>query len=151
MVELKNATQMEIVRAFDVSKESVKRWVKIYRAKGEPGFFGTRKGQKRGNVLTKEVLSKVQTGLNLGKSPKTIGAELKIKPDTIRKAIIYGRLTKPNILSNQEQPRESKTKSERSGQDSKAPLGMACTNTEGRMGSIVKKKWPNRNLKIILM
>ncbi len=140
MVELKNVTQMEIVKAFDVSKESVKRWVKICRTKGESGFFGTRKGQKRGKVLTEEVLSKVQSGLNLEKSPKTIGAELEIKPDTIRKAITCGRLTKPKILGNQEQALELKTKSERSQQDSKAPLGMGCTNTEGRMDSIVKKK-----------
>jgi hypothetical protein len=140
MVELKNVTQMEIVRAFDVSKESVKRWVKIFRTKGESGFFGTRRGQKRGNILTEEVLNKVQTELNMEKSPKTIGAELKIKPDTIRKAITYGRLTKPNILSNQEQPRELKTKSERSQLDSEAPLEMGCTNTQDRIEAIVKKK-----------
>lgn len=34
-----NATQMEIVRAFGVSKISVKRWVKKYKEKGASGFF----------------------------------------------------------------------------------------------------------------
>lgn len=34
-----NATQMEIVRAFNVSVISVKRWVKKYRKKGSEGFF----------------------------------------------------------------------------------------------------------------
>ncbi len=34
-----NATQAEIVRAFDVSSSSVKRWVKKYREKGPAAFF----------------------------------------------------------------------------------------------------------------
>ena len=34
-----NVTQMEIVRAFNVSAISVKRWVKKYRKNGAEGFF----------------------------------------------------------------------------------------------------------------
>ena len=34
-----NCKQMEIVRAFDVSKVSVKRWVKKYRKEGADAFF----------------------------------------------------------------------------------------------------------------
>lgn len=34
-----NATQAEIVRAFDVSSISVKRWVKKYREGGAAAFF----------------------------------------------------------------------------------------------------------------
>jgi hypothetical protein len=34
-----NAKQSEIVKAFDVTPISVKRWVKIYREKGAQGFF----------------------------------------------------------------------------------------------------------------
>lgn len=34
-----NVTQMEIVRAFNVSTISVKRWVKKYREKGAEAFF----------------------------------------------------------------------------------------------------------------
>jgi len=47
MIELENVKQVEIVKAFKVSKESVKRWVKIYRTKGEAGFFGTRTAKKK--------------------------------------------------------------------------------------------------------
>ena len=34
-----NVKQMEIVRAFNVSVISVKRWVKKYREEGAEGFF----------------------------------------------------------------------------------------------------------------
>ena len=34
-----NARQVEIVRAFDISPISMKRWVKKYREKGAVGFF----------------------------------------------------------------------------------------------------------------
>jgi len=150
MIELENVKQIEIVKAFKVSKESVKRWVKIYRTKGEAGFFETRKGKKKGNVLNEEVINKVQTGLNLGKTPKAIGEELDIKPDTIRKAITYKRLTKPEIIEVVEQDQGPKTKSQRNQQDSKAPHGMACTNTMGRVEAVLKKKSPRQNSKIIM-
>ncbi|GAH31048.1 unnamed protein product, partial [marine sediment metagenome] len=73
IVDLGIAKQMEIVRTFKVSKESVKRWVKTYREKGGNGFFNTRTGKKKGNVLTDDILGKVQSELNLGKLPKAIG------------------------------------------------------------------------------
>lgn len=101
-------------------------------------------------MLNEGFLSKAQIGLNSGKSPKYIGEELGIKPDTIRKAITYGRLTKPEILEVREQDQESKTKSQRNQQDSKAPHGMACTNTEGRIDAVLKKKSPNQSSKIIM-
>ena len=150
MVELKNVKQMEIVKAFKVSKESVKRWVKLYRTKGEPGFFETRKVKKKGNVLNEELLIKVQTELNLGKTTKSIGEELDIKPDTIRKAIIHKRLTKPEITGTTTQGQGSKTKSERNLQDSKAPHGMGCTNTDGRIDAVIKKKRHNQNSSLIV-
>ena len=140
MIELKNVTQVEITKAFKVSKESVKRWTKTYRTKGESGFFEPRKGKKKGNVLNGEVMSKVQSGLDLGKTPKSIGEELGIKPDTIRKAISYGRLTMPETIEVAEQDQGAKTKSQRNQQDSKAPHGMACTNTIGRIDAVLKKK-----------
>ena len=76
--------------------------------------------------------------LNLGKMVKEIGESLEIKPDTLRKAIRDGRLTKPeceslNIL-------KAKNKSERNLLDSQAPMGMATTNTIGRVAASLKKK-----------
>ncbi|GAH53004.1 unnamed protein product, partial [marine sediment metagenome] len=130
IVDLGIAKQMEIVRTFKVSKESVKRWVKTYREQGGNGFFNTRNGKKKGNVLTDDILGKIQSELNLGKLPKVIGNEFKIKPDTIKKAISDGRLTKLQLTNLPDQG--VKTKSERSQIDSTSPLGMGCTNTSGR-------------------
>ncbi len=139
MVELGNVKQVEIVKTFEVSKESVKRWVKVYRTKGATGFFETRKGKKKGSVLNDDLLRKIQSELNLGTTLGTIGQIHGIKPDTIRKAIKSGRLTKPEISEDSEQQKE-KTKSQRNQEDSKAILGMGCINTSGRMDAIVKKK-----------
>jgi len=135
---LDNAKQVEIVNAFKVSKESVKRWVKKYREQGGNGFFGTRKGVRKGHVLNKDALAGVQGLLNQGKMVKEIGESLEIKPDTLRKAIRDGRLTKPeyaplNILG-------VTNKSERNVIDSQAPMGMATTNTIGRVAAALKKK-----------
>ena len=140
IVTLNNASQMEIVRFFKVSKESVKRWVKTYKTKGGDGFFNTRKGAKKGNVLTKEKLLQAQTALNTNKSVKKIGEELGVKPDTLRKAIQSGRLTKPARITMEQQEQATKTKSQRNILDSEAVLGMACTNEQGRIEAITKKK-----------
>lgn len=43
IVDLGNAKQVEIIQAFGVSKESVKRWVKVFREQGADGFFGKKK------------------------------------------------------------------------------------------------------------
>ena len=139
---LNNVKQSEIVKFFKVSAESVKRWVKVYKKEGAPGFFKTRKGKKRGHILTNEVLIKVQTLLNIGTSLKEIEQELKIKYDTLRKAIEDNRLTRPDIIIEPEKQNEIKlsTQSERNQVDSEAAKGMACTNTQGRIDAIVKKK-----------
>ena len=138
MIDLKTVRHVEIVSTFRVSKESVNRWLRIYREEGARGFFRKKKVVKHGTVLTNEVLSKVQGLLNFGKTLKEIGEELDIKPDTIQKAIGSQRLTKsavPSpILMNE------KTQSGRSKEDSAAALGVGCTNVEGRIEAIFKKK-----------
>lgn len=81
-------------------------------------------------------MSKIQSLLNQGISLKLIGEETGIKPDTIKKAISSGRLTKPEI----EKEHKTQTKSQRNQKDSQAPLGMGCTNAQGRIDAIIKKK-----------
>ena len=138
MIDLKTVRHVEIVSTFQVSKESVNRWLRIYRQEGASGFFQKKKVVKQGSVLTDDVLPKAQGLLNLGKTSKETGEELNIKPDTIQKAISSNRLTRsavPSpILMNE------KTQSERSKEDSAAALGVGCTNVEGRIGAILKKK-----------
>ena len=94
MVVLGNAKQVEIIKTFNVSKESVKRWVKVYRKQGSAGFFVIRKGRRKGKVLDDQTIINAQSMLNVKKTPKEIEEELGIKPDTLRKAIRDGRLTK---------------------------------------------------------
>lgn len=138
MIVLGNAKQVEIINAFCVSKESVKRWVKIYRKKGANGFFGTKKGRRKGRVLDEQTTINAQGMLNVKKTPKEIEEELGIKPDTLRKAIRAGRLTR--FEGKLIEPPQVTTKSDRSKEDSNAPMGVATTNTVGRIEAVTKKK-----------
>ena len=86
--------QVDIVRAFGVSSISVKRSIKKYREGGVEVFFQT--PRKRGaHVLTKEVLTQVQEFLNQGIPLPEVAKRLKIKPNTLNKAIRSGRLVEP--------------------------------------------------------
>jgi hypothetical protein len=87
-----NCKQMDIVRAFGISVISMKRAVKLYREKGPPGFFQKRKSVKQPRVLTSPVLAKVQALLDEGKTRTEAAEELKIKPDTLYRAIRSGKL-----------------------------------------------------------
>lgn len=136
MVVLGNVKQVDIIKVFKVSKASVKRWVKVYREEGPGGFFHPRQGKKTGNILTQEVLPDIQTRLNYGDTPKEIEDAYGIKADTIRKAIQSGRLSRPPVSGSVEE----KTRAQRNQEDSKASLGMGCTNTQGRIDAITKKK-----------
>ncbi|MBN1695418.1 helix-turn-helix domain-containing protein [candidate division WOR-3 bacterium] len=88
-----NVSQIEIAHAFGVSYISVKRGVKRLREKGTSGFFKKRKG-RTSHILTEEIIEKAQNLLNKGDSPGEIAKVLKLKANTIRKAIQAGRLKK---------------------------------------------------------
>ena len=138
MIDLKTVRHVEIISSFKVSKESVNRWLKIYRQEGAMGFFREKKVTKKGTTLTDDMLLKAQALLNFGKTPKEIGEELDIKPDTIRKAISSHRLTRITVPTPIHM--KEKTQSERSKEDSSAILGVGCTNALGRIVAILKKK-----------
>jgi transposase len=84
-------SQSEIVHAFGVSKISVKRYVKLYREEGPGGFYKPRKTRSE-TVLTGEVLRQIQQRLDIGDSVGMICKEMKLKRDTVNKAIRKGRL-----------------------------------------------------------
>lgn len=130
LVALGSCKQIEIVKAFGVSRNSISRSVSRYEKYGPSGFFKTRKGHC-GTVLTDEVKAEAQSLLNLGKGKKVVAERLNIKYDTLRKAIYQGRLT-----ANPESARpESSSKSERSEDDSSAGMGMACSRQEDRVAA----------------
>ena len=88
-----NAKQADIVRAFGVTKISLKRAVKRYREEGPKGFYKPRK--RRGPaILTPPVLAAAQRLLDEGLEPSEVADRLGIKRDTLRKAVGAGRLHK---------------------------------------------------------
>jgi transposase len=143
MIELGNARQLEVKAAFEVSIESVKRWTKVYREKGADGFFGKKKVTRRGRVLSDQMIIDAQHMLNGLKTPKQIEEELGVKRDTLNKAIRAGRLLRPKgelPEPTEEQAKQSSSKSNRSIADSEGPMGVATTNTVGRIAAAIKKK-----------
>lgn len=92
------ATQAEICRAFGVNKIFVIRGVKLYRDKGVAGFYEEPK-RRGAAVLIPSVLEKVQGLLDDGQSIPQIAEELDLKADTLRKAVLAGRLHKPEKKS----------------------------------------------------
>ena len=87
--------QADIVRAFGVSSNSVKRNVKKFREQGTKGFYQPRK-RRQGNVLTDLVLAQAQELLSRGASRREVADELGVLDDTIRKAVNQGRLREPD-------------------------------------------------------
>ena len=138
MIDLETVRHTEIISTFEVSKESVNRWLRIYREDGGYGFFREKKPASHGTKLTDEVLPHAQALLNSGKTIKEIGTELGIKPDTLRKAISCHRLAKPAFPP--QMPGKAKTQSERSKEDSVAAMGVGCTNVGGRIEAVINKK-----------
>jgi transposase len=95
LVALNHCSQAEIIRFFHVSDSSVHRYLKIYREKGEKGFFSGigRKGGVR-YKMTPELTDKIQGLLDRGKSQNSIAKKFKISEGTIRYQIQQGVLKK---------------------------------------------------------
>ncbi|MFZ4860401.1 MAG: hypothetical protein ACOYL3_28925 [Desulfuromonadaceae bacterium] len=116
------AKQSEIVSAFGLNPQLVKRAVKLFREKGAPGFFEPKKNRGPG-VLTESVLTDAQGLLDKGMTPSSVAQQLGQKADTIRKAIAFGRLHRPSIPPDRGNNREASSKSERSASDSDGEMG----------------------------
>lgn len=86
-----NTKQVEIVRAFGISKISIKRAVKLYREAGPKGFYVQRKTRGPA-VLTLPVLEQAQQLLDEGLEMPEVADRLGIKRDTLSKAVRAGRL-----------------------------------------------------------
>ena len=78
--------QMDIVRAFGVTKVSVKRAVKKFREEGTQSFFQPRKS-RGASVLTPAVLQQAQILFDQEKSISDVALELGIKKNTLSKAV----------------------------------------------------------------
>lgn len=83
--------QIDIIRAFGISKISIKRAVKRYREEGVKGFYAQRKTRGPA-VLTPPVLEQAQQLLDEGWETPEVADRLGIKRDTLSKAVRAGRL-----------------------------------------------------------
>ena len=130
--------QVDIVRTFGVSKNSVKRSVKQYRDKGIEAFYRPREGRSA-TVMKEEVVMRAQDLLNQGCSRKKVAEELGIKGDTLRKAVKQGRVQEPTQAEKAKlecaasDQRGASDKSERSIADAAAGMGTACTRPGERV------------------
>ncbi len=147
--------QVDIMRAFGVSKNSVIRSVDKFRAGGIEAFYAPR-ATRGASVMTPEVTAQAQQLLYAGWSRKEVAEELGLKLDTLRKAIQQGRLTEPCPLPPRESapqhaaaalapaesapqhaaappPPTATDKSTRAVLDAGADMGTACTRPDQRV------------------
>ena len=123
------ATQVDVCQAFGITRISLKRAVKLYRAKGPSGFFA-KKGCRGPAVLKPALLLEAQRLLDSGMDRKEVADKLGVMRDTFYKAIANGRLHLPK--STVVEPGLT-TSSERNAEDVSAPMGMGTTNTIERV------------------
>jgi transposase len=129
--------QVDIVRAFGISKNSVIRNVAKYRAGGVEAFYAPR-ATRGASVMTPAVTAQAQQLLCAGRSRTEVAEELGFKADTLRKAIQQGRLIEPGPLPPGEsapalQPPTATDKSTRAVADAAAEMGTACTRPDERV------------------
>ncbi len=87
-----NCKQVDIIRTFGVPPITVKRTVKLYREKGPAGFYEQKPRKRNPRVLTPKILEKAQSLLDDRVSRSEVAERLSIKPDTLYKAIRFGKL-----------------------------------------------------------
>lgn len=132
---------MELIKAFGISKSSLDRALRQYRAEGAAGFFvppGAARGG--GRVLTSEVLGRAQQLLDEGRSKAAVSEQLGVKLDTLRRAVWDGRLREGD-RTDEAAPGAGSAKSERSLEDAQAAEGMGtgCTRSGERILAAVGK------------
>lgn len=127
------AKQSELAEAFGVTKKLILRSVKIYREKGPAGFFEQRRTRGPA-VLTSSVLAEAQSLLDDGNETAAVAKQLDLKPNTLAKAVRDGRLHKPQPQKSGPVA-EASSKSQRSLEDSEAPMGRGASNTTARVAA----------------
>lgn len=94
LVTMGRCQQVDIVRAFGVSDDSVVRSVKLYKEKGESGFFGPDGRKGKAHKMLPERKARIQKKLDKGISVNQIAKKEKISEGTIRYWINKGELKK---------------------------------------------------------
>ncbi len=92
-----SVSQSQIAAAFGVPLITVKRFCKKLREEGAAGFFRPAP-PRQGHRLTDERIARAQALLEEGWTVPAIGAEPGVLPNTLHKAISFGRLKKKTPL-----------------------------------------------------
>ena len=85
---------VDIVRVFHVSTDSVRRWKKKLLEVGELAFFSPATAHSSSHKLLPDVLLRIQAKLDIGLSVNSIAKKENISEGSIRYAIKQGRLKK---------------------------------------------------------
>jgi len=85
---------VDIEKTFHVSTDSVRRWKKRLIEQGEEAFFKPENRHGRSHKLLPDVLGRIQTKLDEGRSAYSIAKEEGLSEGSIRYAINMGRLKK---------------------------------------------------------
>ncbi len=85
---------VDIVRIFHVSVDSVRRYKKKLVEQGPSSFFGQEYRHGRSHKLMGEVLVRIQDQIDLGKSVNSIAKQEEISEGSIRYCIKVGKLKK---------------------------------------------------------
>ena len=92
LIDSGTAKPREIAEAFGVPMVTVKRYVKLYRARGSRGFYAETPRHSSASVLKGPVLEQAQQLLDEARSVPEVAAVLNVLPNTLHKAIRAGRL-----------------------------------------------------------
>ncbi len=84
----------EIVDAFHVSSDSVRRWKKLLDEQGESAFFKEEARHGRPHKLLPKALVRIQVELDKGRSVNSIAKQEGLSEGTLRYAITQGKLKK---------------------------------------------------------
>lgn len=84
----------EIVDAFHVSSDSVRRWKKLLDQEGEAAFFKPEARHGRPHKLLAGVLERIQVQMDKGCSVNGIAKQEGLSEGSLRYAIKHGRLKK---------------------------------------------------------
>ena len=85
---------VDIVRTFHVSTDSVRRWKKRLIEQGEASFFSEDKRHGHSHKLLPDVVKRIQVKLNKGQSANSIAKEEGISEGSIRYGVKTGKLEK---------------------------------------------------------
>lgn len=131
LIDTGRCRQVDIINTFGVSKSSVARSLRKFRAEGPSAFFKEPTRHRKGHIFTSDVLEQAQQLLDQGWHRCDVARELGIKTDTFRKALYDGRL---HVSEQHPDQQNTTTKSSRDKDDAAAAEGMgtACLNTGER-------------------